>query len=178
MKIYTKNGDKGETGLSDGKRVAKDDLRVEAYGTVDELNATIGEARSLELEGSLGEILLRIQGDLFALGSELASSDTDKAPARLDPRAVLALESWIDLAQAELPPLRHFILPGGSPAACVLHRARTQCRRAERRVVSLSREANTDGTSLVYLNRLSDLLFVAARLCNDKSGTKEAPWTP
>jgi len=187
MKIYTKTGDRGETGLFGGGRVPKDHVRVDAYGEVDELNSTLGLA-VLELErageAELAAGLRRVQADLFTIGAVLATPaledggrESSYIPA-LDPARVGELERWIDAADAELEPLRSFILPGGSPAAAVLHLARTVCRRAERRVVALAREATIGEEHLVYLNRLSDLLFTLARLANRRAGVADVPWTP
>ena len=187
MKIYTKTGDRGETGLFGGGRVAKDHVRVDAYGEVDELNSTLGLAIvHLEAagEGELATGLRQVQADLFTVGAVLATPapedggrESSYIPA-LDPARVEALERLIDAADAELEPLKSFILPGGSPAAAVLHLARTVCRRAERRVVGLAREARVGEEHLVYLNRLSDLLFTLARLANRRAGIPDVPWVP
>jgi cob(I)alamin adenosyltransferase len=173
--IYTGGGDRGETGLFGGGRVSKDDLRVEAYGAVDELNASLGLARTTGL-------LARIQDDLFVLGADLATPPDATVRAdrivRLKAGAAKALEPEIDRLEAALPPLRTFILPGGSPAGAALHLARTVCRRAERRVVTLARKSGVSAETIVYLNRLSDLLFVMARSANAQAGVPEAPWNP
>jgi len=180
--IYTGGGDRGETGLFGGGRVSKDDLRVEAYGAVDELNAALGCARATDLPGELKALLARIQEDLFVLGADLATPPDATVRAdrivRLKPGTASALEPEIDRLDAALPPLKTFILPGGSPAGAALHLARTVCRRAERRVVTLARKAGVSGESIVYLNRLSDLLFVMARSANAHAGVPEAPWNP
>ena len=179
MKIYTKTGDAGETALFDGTRVSKTDARVAAYGDVDELNATIGLARSalLTVDTQLPPMLEQIQRDLFALGSRLADPSHKIADrvtkATVTTEDVTRLENWIDLLEAELPPLRRFILPGGSPAGATLHVARTVCRRAERAMVALD---GVDRDLLVYANRLSDLLFVMARAVNKRAGTPEVEW--
>ena len=178
MKIYTKTGDAGETSLFDNTRVSKADSRVDAYGEVDELNACLGAARAL-LGGELGDTLEMIQQELFSIGSRLADPSS-RVAARVDKAwlpadAIARLEKTIDTFEAELPPLRRFILPGGSPGGAFLHLARTVCRRAERRVVALGAEA-VDGVIVVYLNRLSDLLFVAARLANRRAGVPEIEW--
>ena len=179
MKIYTKTGDAGETALFDGTRVSKTDARVAAYGDVDELNATIGLARSalLTVDTQLPPMLEQIQRDLFALGSRLADPSHKIADrvtkAAVTTEDVTRLENWIDLLEAELPPLRRFILPGGSPAGATLHVARTVCRRAERAMVALD---GVDRELLVYANRLSDLLFVMARAVNKRAGTPEVEW--
>ena len=179
MKIYTKTGDTGETGLFDGTRVSKADPRVDAYGEVDELNAWLGLVRAsgpgLDCDALLGQI----QRDLFALGAVLADPShriadrVDKA--RLTTDDVTRLEQAIDTHEVALPPLRRFILAGGSDAGAMLHLARTVCRRAERRIVSLGPDA-IDQTAIVYINRLSDLLFVLARHVNRQAGVPEAEW--
>lgn len=186
MKIYTRTGDTGETGLFGGGRVPKDHHRVEAYGAVDELNAVLGLTISqLRAEGSaeLAERLQLIQADLFDLGAHLATPSAEeggRATAHLpdlSPDRVGEMERWMDEAESELEPLRNFILPGGVEAAARLHLARTVCRRAERRVTTLSREADLDERLVIYLNRLSDLLFVLARLANRRGGGKDVAWT-
>ncbi len=189
MKIYTKTGDAGETGLYGGSRVAKDSARVEAYGTVDELNTVLGVARAaLPMNGDadgVDALLARVQSELFDLGAELATP-----PARLDtplgariPLAtdarVAKLEGEIDFFEEALSPLKTFILPGGTPASAALHQARAVCRRAERRTVGLARteEGTVRPEALRYLNRLSDLLFVLARQANHAAGRPDVPWT-
>ncbi|HET7296447.1 MAG TPA: cob(I)yrinic acid a,c-diamide adenosyltransferase [Gemmatimonadales bacterium] len=181
MKIYTRSGDGGETGLFGGGRVPKDHLRVAAYGAVDEVNAAIGFARALEPAGLADALLQGVQRDLFAIGGQLASPDPGKvaralAKAALDPGRVAALEAAIDAAEASLPPLEAFVIPGGSPKAAALHVARTVCRRAERGVVALGREASLPPGILPYLNRLSDLLFVLARSANAAAGRPDVAW--
>jgi cob(I)alamin adenosyltransferase len=181
QRIYTKTGDTGETGLFGGGRVPKSHPRVEAYGTVDELNAVLGWAcASLQTEW-ISDVLRRVQPDLFAIGAHLATpaNDTRRAP-KLPPLPhdrIADLESSIDTAESQLPALRAFILPGGSPGGAALHVARTVCRRAERRVVELARAEPLADIVLVYLNRLSDLLFVLARLENQHAGAPEQTWT-
>jgi cob(I)alamin adenosyltransferase len=180
-KIYTKTGDTGDTGLFGGGRVAKDDPRVEAYGDVDELNAAIGMARAIELMPRIDEVLVPIQRDLFSLGALLATPDRDKMraqldKARIDEERIAQLERAIDAGEAELEPLKAFILPGGTPKAAALHVARTVCRRAERRVVALARGVELPGLVVIYLNRLSDLLFVLARVANRRAGAGEVTW--
>jgi len=187
MKIYTKTGDRGETGLFGGGRVAKDHIRVDAYGEVDELNSTLGLAIvHVESEGEteMADGLRQIQADLFTIGANLATPAPEDGgrenpyiPA-LDPARAAALEAWIDAADAELPPLTSFVLPGGSGAAAMLHLGRTVCRRAERRVVTLSHQATVSEAIVVYLNRLSDLLFTLARLVNHRVGVDDVPWVP
>lgn len=179
MKIYTKTGDAGETSLFDSTRVSKADARVDAYGEVDELNASLGAARASLRDPDLASAIEAIQADLFALGARLADPS-----ARIADRVMKAvvtsadverLEQTIDRLEEELPPLRRFILPGGSPAGALLHLARTVCRRAERRVIGLGAGA-VDSLLVVYLNRLSDLLFVMARTANYRAGVSEIEW--
>ena len=181
MKIYTKTGDSGSTGLFGGDRISKDDVRVGAYGDVDELNAVLGMARAVEMMPRIDEVLLPIQRDLFAIGALLSTPDRDKmashlAKARIDEDRIHQLERAIDDAQSELDPLTAFILPGGSQKAATLHVARTVCRRAERHVVSLQREVELPPLAIVYLNRLSDLLFTLARLANRRAGAADVTW--
>lgn len=179
VKIYTGTGDRGETGLFNGTRVSKAALRVQAYGDVDELNACLGVALASGLDAELGAMLLRLQRDLFALGARLADPAERIADrvtkASLGPDDVRRLESWIDQLDAQLPALRRFILPGGSPAGAWLHLARTVCRRAERRMVELGPDA-VESDLLVYVNRLSDLLFMMARAANHRAGISGPEW--
>jgi cob(I)alamin adenosyltransferase len=175
MKIYTKTGDGGETSLFGGARVRKDDSRIEAYGTVDELNSFIGVVRAVWPSSSFDRQLQVIQSDLFDIGAHLASPATSRF-AGPDAARVAALEQAIDAMESELAPLTSFILPGGSLAAAHLHVARTVCRRVERLVVAL-RESDDATTALItYLNRLSDFLFVAARFANHVHGVADVPW--
>lgn len=183
MKIYTKTGDAGETGLFGGGRVPKDDPRVAAYGDVDELNAALGLALALEPRTFGRELLETVQRDLFTIGAELATPDAAKlAKVLRGPpigiEHVAALETAIDRYETQVPQLKQFILPGGVPKAAALHVARTVCRRAERAVVGLHRAQRTGGLSSIvpYLNRLSDLLFVLARVANHAAGAPEIPW--
>ncbi len=182
MRIYTKTGDAGETGLFGGGRVGKDHPRVEAYGDVDELNAVIGMARSIEMMPRIDEVLAPVQRDLFSLGALLATPDLDKMhqhleKARIDNGRIEELERAIDAGEEELEPLRAFILPGGTPKSAALHVARTVCRRAERRVIALGAHGIEIPLLVVkYLNRLSDLLFVLARVANRRAGAAEATW--
>jgi cob(I)alamin adenosyltransferase len=171
MKIYTKTGDAGETSLFGGARVRKDDARIEAYGTVDELNSFVGVARASWPDSPLDAQLHAIQSDLFDLGAHLAAPQTSRF-AGPDPSRIAALEQSIDAMESELAPLKTFVLPGGSLAAANLHVARTICRRAERLVVTLGAEA----AAVTYLNRLSDYLFVAARFANFRHGIADVPW--
>ncbi len=178
MKLYTRTGDAGETSYFDGTRVRKDDPRLDTYGEIDELNAWLGFVRASGVDPDLGGALGRVQRDLFALGAQLADPG-EKLAARVT-KAVVAdadvarLESLIDAFDAETPPLRHFILPGGTPAGAALHVARTVCRRAERRMVAL--DPPVDGVLLRYVNRLSDLLFALARVVNHRAGRADEQW--
>jgi cob(I)alamin adenosyltransferase len=179
VKIYTKTGDQGETSLFDQTRVSKADARVDAYGEVDELNAYLGAVRSAVVDADIGAALTAIQQDLFALGARLADP-ASRIAERITKAAVTTadverLERLIDRLDAEVPPLRRFILPGGSSPGALLHVARTVCRRAERRVVGL-RPREIDPILVVYLNRLSDLLFVMARVVNHRAGMPEVEW--
>lgn len=178
MKIYTRTGDSGETSLFDGTRVSKADPRVDAYGDVDELNAWLGVARAAGVPADLDEALVHIQRDLFALGAMLADPRHKIADrvtkATLGDADVSRLETVIDRAEDSIPPLRHFILPGGTPAGAALHVSRTVCRRAERHIVSLV--PPPDALAIRYINRLSDLLFVLARAVNDRAGVPETQW--
>lgn len=182
MKIYTRSGDAGDTGLFGGPRVAKDDLRVEAYGSVDEANAAVGEARGRAAgDAELESLLAAIQDRLFTIGAELATPAGAKARSALppiDPAWAKELEDAIDRLEAELPPLHAFVLPAGAPLASALHLARAVCRRAERRTVALHRHEPVSPLALAYLNRLSDFLFVAARAANRRAGVPETPWSP
>jgi cob(I)alamin adenosyltransferase len=184
VNIYTRTGDGGETGLFDGTRVPKSDARVAAYGDVDELNAWLGLARSMLVAdvggaGAIGlpDMLERLQRDLFALGARLADPRHKIADrvtkAAIEPADITRLEEWIDSLEQELPPLRRFILPGGSRAGAALHVARTVCRRAERAMVALG---GVEPDLLTYINRVSDLLFVMARAANHRQGAAELEW--
>ncbi|MCU0452922.1 MAG: cob(I)yrinic acid a,c-diamide adenosyltransferase [Bacteroidetes bacterium] len=178
MKIYTKTGDLGATSLYGGRRVDKDDARIEAYGTVDELNAQLGVVRALPLPQGTEELLERLQHELFVLGADLATPP-EKSTAkvrRVVPDDVARLEHDIDRLDAGLPELRAFILPSGTPTGSALHVARTVCRRAERLTVRLVREESLDRLPIIYLNRLADLLFVLARHVNHALGSPETPW--
>ncbi len=179
MKIYTKTGDSGETGLFGGARVSKDAARVEAYGAVDELNAVVGLVRSEGLDDDLDALLEAIQSELFDVGGELASmpDKQDKLTVPLIGEAEIGeLERAIDRADSELPPLSTFVLPGGTRAASLMHQARTVCRRAERRVVTLRGGEEVRGDVVRYLNRLSDLFFTLARLVNHRANVADTPW--
>ena len=171
-KIYTRTGDKGETGLGDGSRVDKDSLRVEAYGTVDEVNSAVGLVLAAELPAPVRECLTRVQHELFDLGGELCMPGYTLVPDSY----VEGLEASLDAFNENLPPLKDFILPGGSEAAARCHVARTVARRAERRVISLSHNEAVNEASIRYLNRLSDLLFVIARVLARHDGGSEVLW--
>jgi cob(I)alamin adenosyltransferase len=182
-KIYTRTGDAGETGLFGGPRVPKDDARLEAYGTVDELNSVLGVCAAALEHDDLRGWLTTIQSALFDVGGELATPDIEQRIAKdqpVGPRVtdedVAGLESWIDHLDGEIEPLQRFILPGGALASAHLHHARTVCRRAERRVITLGRTAEVAGPIVRYLNRLSDLLFAMARAVNARAGVEEPEW--
>lgn len=175
MRIYTRQGDTGETGLIGGRRVSKHSPRIAAYGTVDELNALLGVARASAAPNRVDQVLDHIQNELFDVGAELA----DPVPSgAISEPLILRLEEMIDLFESELTPLKQFILPGGTQPAAHLHLARTVCRRAEREVVELVSDPNekVDPRIVMYLNRLSDLLFVLARVCNAHAGVADAKW--
>jgi cob(I)alamin adenosyltransferase len=181
MKIYTKTGDAGDTGLFGGGRVGKDHPRVEAYGDVDELNAMLGLVRAMEPMPRIDEVIVPIQRDLFAIGALLATPDREKMKAslekaRIDDARIRELEGAIDQCEAELEPLRSFIVPGGTAKAASLHVARTVCRRAERRVVALQHTEELPPVVVVFLNRVSDLLFMLARVANRRAGAGEVSW--
>ena len=185
-KIYTRTGDDGTTALADGSRRVKYDLRIESYGAVDEANAAIGLARLHTKETTLDDILARLQNDLFDLGADLATPNTEEdknssfQPLRILPEQVTRIEQEIDLLNADLTPLTSFVLPGGEPAAAFLHLARTIMRRAERNLIRLSDERDADKINEVtksYINRASDLLFVAGRVAN-KNGSADVLWQP
>ena len=181
MKIYTKTGDDGTTGVLGSGRWSKDDVRIEAYGTVDELNAVLGVARATGgLDIDADALVARVQDDLFAVGAALADPNPKgRFHNAVAEGSVIRLEAEIDRLEAELPPLTQFILPGGSPAASQIHLARTICRRAERRVVHLAHQPGVDVPHplVAYLNRLSDFLFVLARVVNHRAIVADTPWT-
>lgn len=180
MRIYTRTGDTGQTGLFGGGRVAKNDPRVAAYGEVDELNAVLGVALAATTDAAIAQLLASLQPDLFAVGAHLAtpSSTRGRRPALppLPAGRIEQFEARIDEAEAELPPLDAFVMPGGSSGGAALHHARTVCRRAERAVVALAATEPVEASVLVYLNRLSDLLFVLARLENHRADAAETKW--
>ncbi len=181
MKIYTRTGDQGDTGLFGGGRVPKDHPRVVAYGDVDELNSILGVVRATEPTEFSDSLLEAIQRDLFSIGGQLAAPDPKPvaralAKAELPAHRVAALEQVIDEVDTELPGLKAFVLPAGTPKAAALHYARTVCRRAERSVVHLARDSQVPSLFIVYLNRLSDLLFTLARLANHRGGIGDSTW--
>ena len=178
MKIYTKTGDAGETGLFGGPRVRKDHARIEAFGTVDELNSHLGTLRIHAAAAGFDPLLRRVQCELFDLGAQLATP-AGKAE-RITASHVEALEQSIDAFESTLSPLTHFVLPTGTPLAAAIHVARTVCRRAERRVVTLAAEpgATIPANAIEYLNRLGDMLFVMARVANREAGVPDDPWIP
>jgi len=179
MKIYTKTGDAGTTGLFGGPRVSKDDARIVAYGSIDELNAVLGLVRSVGLEPQPDQILCSVQICLFSIGAELATPEPEKHSLKWNGDSeVERMEQWIDEIDGRLAPLRNFVLPGGSSTAAHLHLARTVCRRAEREVVSLRNNPRVSDVSaiVIYLNRLSDLLFVMARQANLQANIPDVPW--
>ena len=179
MRIYTRGGDDGSTGLLGGARVSKADIRVEAYGEVDELNAVLGWARAAGLSRPIDDVLARAQDECFRLGSLLAAAPgSDPGVAPPGDAEIAAFEHAIDALDAELPALKHFVLPGGSEAAARLHIARTVCRRAERSVVALASVSDVPAEAIRWLNRLSDLLFMQARHANQGAGVPDVTWVP
>ena len=179
LKIYTRSGDDGTTGLLGAGRLPKDDLRIETYGTVDELNAALGLARASGLDPALDAMLERIQAELFAVGAALADPDpSGRFHSAVKPEFADRIESEIDAMEANLPPLTRFILPGGTASAAQIHLARAICRRAERRVVTLARTPNehVPAPLLAYLNRLGDFLFVLGRAENHRAGVDDVTW--
>jgi cob(I)alamin adenosyltransferase len=180
MKIYTRTGDDGTTGLLGRDRVPKHDLRVEAYGSVDELNAVLGLAHAHDSARLLGDLVPALQSSLFEVGAELATVDAAMLAklARIGDADVAHLEREIDRLEEGLPPLTRFVLPGGTPLAAALHHARTVCRRAERRVTALSEREPVSGAIVRWLNRLADLLFVMARWANARAGVPDQVWEP
>ena len=182
VKIYTKTGDDGTTGLFGNERVPKDALRVEAYGTIDEANCSIGTALAAGAPAELARVLLDLQARLFDLGADLATPRGVRPDpsylTRIDERHVTALEGLIDRFEADLPPLTNFVLPGGTATAAHLHQARAIIRRAERLLVTLARTENLGSSLVVFVNRLSDLLFVLARWANHAAGVPDVPWKP
>lgn len=178
MKIYTKTGDDGTTGLQGGKRVSKSNLRIIAYGAVDEINATIGIILSDKIDNDITVILTKIQNSLFVVGSDLSNPDRSSKKNRVTTEMVENLEKNIDVLEKELPPITNFILPGGHRLASLLHLARTITRRAETNVISLDEKEKVNDECKKYLNRLSDLLFVIARTINKRDGINDVIWKP
>lgn len=178
MKIYTKTGDDGTTGLRGGKRTSKSDLRILAYGAVDELNSCLGVILSNELDTDIKNLLIRIQNELFVAGSDLSDPNLDNKKNRITELMVTNLENDIDALEKELTPLTNFILPGGHQVASYLHLARTVARRAETRIVTLAVQETLNPDCQRYLNRLSDLLFVLARTVNKRAGISDIVWKP
>ncbi len=178
VKIYTKTGDDGTTGLQGGKRVQKSDLRIVAYGTVDEINSHLGVILAHELDSDVAKLLMQIQNELFVVGSDLSNPDLSNTKTRITQQMVENLEKNIDRFEAELKPLSNFILPGGHKTAANLHVARTITRRAETRLVALSEREQLNPNCQKYLNRLSDLLFVMARVINKRKKTPDTIWMP
>jgi cob(I)alamin adenosyltransferase len=181
VKLYTRSGDDGQTSLFGGRRVPKSDLRVGAYGDVDELNSALGAAAAVEPKELQAQLLTAIQRDLFSIGGQLASPEPEKVSGALkkaviEDERIAAMEAAIDAAESELSELRQFVLPGGTVKSALLHQARAVCRRAERSVVALSQKETVPPVILVYLNRLSDLLFVLARAANHDANLKDRTW--
>ena len=178
MKIYTKTGDEGKTSLFDNSRVWKSDERIMSYGAVDELNSSLGVALSLELDPELKDILIKIQNDLFIVGSDLANPNMSDKKIRTTSEMIIYLEQKIDLLEPQLSPLTSFILPGGTLLASILHLSRTISRRAETHVVALSKNEEINKDAAIYLNRLSDLMFVLARSINNRKDVSDIVWKP
>ena len=176
MKIYTKTGDEGKTSLFDNSRVWKSDERIMSYGAVDELNSSIGIALSLELDSEIKEILIKIQNDLFIVGSDLANPNMTDKKIRITEEMIVFLEQKIDLLEPQLKPLTSFILPGGTLLASILHLSRTISRRAETHVVALSKTEDIHKEAVIYLNRLSDLMFILARIVNNRKKMPDIIW--
>ena len=176
MKIYTKTGDEGKTSLFDNSRVWKSDERIMSYGAVDELNSSIGIALSLELDNEIKEILIKIQNDLFIVGSDLANPNMADKKIRTTKEMIIFLEQKIDLLEPQLKPLTSFILPGGTLLASILHLSRTISRRAETHVVALSKSEDINKEAVIYLNRLSDLMFILARIVNNRKKMPDIIW--
>ena len=178
MKIYTKTGDEGKTSLFDNSRVWKSDERILSYGAVDELNSSIGVALSLELDPEIKDILIKLQNDLFILGSDLANPNMSDKKIRTTPEMITFLEQKIDLLEPQLEPLTSFILPGGTLLASILHLSRTISRRAETHVIALSQNEEINKDAAIYLNRLSDLMFILARAINQRKNISDIVWKP
>ena len=178
MKIYTKTGDEGKTSLFDNSRVWKSDQRIMSYGAVDELNSSLGIALSLELDPEIKDILIKLQNDLFIVGSDLANPNVSDGKIRTTPEMITFLEQKIDLLEPQLEPLTSFILPGGTLLASILHLSRTISRRAETHVIALSQNEEINKDAAIYLNRLSDLMFILARAINHRKNISDIVWKP
>ncbi len=178
MKIYTKTGDEGKTSLFDNSRVWKSDQRIMSYGAVDELNSSLGIALSLELDPEIKDILIKLQNDLFIVGSDLANPNMSDKKIRTTPEMITFLEQKIDLLEPQLEPLTSFILPGGTLLASILHLSRTISRRAETHVIALSQIEEINKDAAIYLNRLSDLMFILARVINHRKNISDIVWKP
>ena len=178
MKIYTKTGDEGKTSLFDNSRVWKSDQRIMSYGAVDELNSSLGIALSLELDPEIKDILIKLQNDLFIVGSDLANPNMSDGKIRTTPEMITFLEQKIDLLEPQLEPLTSFILPGGTLLASILHLSRTISRRAETHVIALSQNEEINKDAAIYLNRLSDLMFILARAINHRKNISDIVWKP
>ena len=178
MKIYTKIGDEGKTSLFDNSRVWKSDERIRSYGAIDELNSSLGIALSLELDHEIKDILIKLQNDLFIVGSDLANPNMSDKKIRTSKEMITFLEQKIDLLEPELDPLTSFILPGGSLLASIIHLSRTISRRAETHVVELSKNEEINKDAAIYLNRLSDLMFILARSINNRKKIPDIVWKP
>ena len=178
MKIYTKTGDEGKTSLFDNSRVWKSDQRIMSYGSVDELNSSLGIALSLELDPEIRDILIKLQNDLFIVGSDLANPNMSDKKIRTSPEMITFLEQKIDLLEPQLEPLTSFILPGGTLLASILHLSRTIARRAETHVIALSQNEEINKDAAIYLNRLSDLMFILARAINRRKNISDIVWKP
>ena len=178
MKIYTKTGDEGKTSLFDNSRVWKSDQRIMSYGAIDELNSSLGIALSLELDPEIKEILIKLQNDLFIVGSDLANPNMTDKKIRTTPNMITFLEQKIDLLEPQLEPLTRFILPGGTLLASILHLSRTISRRAETHIIALSQDEEINKDAAIYLNRLSDLMFILARAINHRKNISDILWKP
>ena len=178
MKIYTKTGDEGKTSLFDNSRVWKSDQRIMSYGAVDELNSSLGIALSLELDHEIKDILIKLENDLFIVGSDLANPNMSDEKIRTTPEMITFLEQKIDLLEPQLEPLTSFILPGGTLLASILHLSRTISRRAETHVIALSQNEEINKDAAIYLNRLSDLMFILARAINHRKNISDIVWKP
>ena len=178
MKIYTKTGDEGKTSLFDNSRVWKSDQRIMSYGAVDELNSSLGIALSLELDSEIKDILIKLQNDLFIVGSDLANPNMSDKKIRTTPDMITFLEQKIDLLEPQLEPLTSFILPGGTLLASILHMSRTISRRAETHVIALLQNEDINKDAAIYLNRLSDLMFIMARAINQRKNISDIVWKP